>query len=90
MSTYWLLDKPPQHLTQDNLSSTYRNILLAVQLSFIDQTHFACNLIKLFRMGSYFKDPNGHLIEYLTMLDDKVRRPDLGIVSWSEWIALNR
>jgi hypothetical protein len=40
-------------------------------------------------MGSYFKDLNGHLIEYLTMLDDKVRRPDLGIVSWSEWIALN-
>jgi lactoylglutathione lyase len=38
----------------------------------------------------YFRDPDGHLIEYLTMLDDKERRPDLGIVSWSEWIARNR
>jgi lactoylglutathione lyase len=35
----------------------------------------------------YFKDPDGNLIEYITMLDDNLRRPDLGIVSWSEWIA---
>ncbi|HEX6819089.1 MAG TPA: VOC family protein [Ktedonobacterales bacterium] len=32
----------------------------------------------------YFRDPDGHLLEYLTMLDD-APRPDLGIVSWSEW-----
>ncbi|MBV9175834.1 MAG: VOC family protein [Nitrososphaeraceae archaeon] len=38
----------------------------------------------------YFRDPDGHLMEYLTMLDDKERRPDLGIVSWSEWITNNR
>lgn len=30
----------------------------------------------------YFRDPDGHMLEYLTMLDDKDRRPDL-IVSWS-------
>jgi lactoylglutathione lyase len=35
----------------------------------------------------YFRDPDGHLIEYLTMLDDKKRRADLGIVSWSEWLS---
>src|SRR6476620_9018216 len=35
----------------------------------------------------YFRDPDGHLIEYLAMLDEEVRRPDLGIVNWSEWIA---
>ncbi len=35
----------------------------------------------------YFRDPDGHLIEYLTMLNDEERRPDLGIVNWSEWIA---
>ena len=35
----------------------------------------------------YFRDPHGHLIEYLTMLDDKERRADLGIVSWSEWLS---
>jgi lactoylglutathione lyase len=34
----------------------------------------------------YFRDPDGHLMEYLTMLDDKEQRPDL-IVSWSEWIT---
>lgn len=34
----------------------------------------------------YFRDPDGHLLQNLTMLDDKDRRPDL-IVSWSEWIT---
>jgi hypothetical protein len=38
----------------------------------------------------YFRDPDGHLIEYLMMLDDKIMRPDLGIVSWSEWLFQNR
>jgi len=38
----------------------------------------------------YFKDPDGNLIEYLTMLDDNLRRPETGIISWSEWIARNR
>jgi lactoylglutathione lyase len=38
----------------------------------------------------YFLDPDGHLIEYLTMLNDKERRPDLGILSWSEEIAKDR
>lgn len=32
----------------------------------------------------YFRDPDGHLIEYLAMLPDP-RRAELGIVSWSEW-----
>jgi lactoylglutathione lyase len=32
----------------------------------------------------YFRDPDGHLLEYLTMLDEAAR-PELGIVSWSEW-----
>ena len=35
----------------------------------------------------YFRDPDGHLMEYLTMLDDKERRADLEIVSWSEWLS---
>lgn len=33
----------------------------------------------------YFRDPDGHLLEYLTMLN-AAPRPDLGIVSWSEWL----
>jgi lactoylglutathione lyase len=32
----------------------------------------------------YFRDPDGHLLEYLTMLDARPR-PELGIVSWSKW-----
>ena len=34
----------------------------------------------------YFHDPDGHLLEYLTMLEEEPR-PDLGIVPWSEWLA---
>jgi predicted N-acetyltransferase YhbS/catechol 2,3-dioxygenase-like lactoylglutathione lyase family enzyme len=32
----------------------------------------------------YFRDPDGHLLEYLAMLDGPPRA-DLGIVTWSEW-----
>jgi lactoylglutathione lyase len=34
----------------------------------------------------YFRDPDNHFIEYLTMLDHNPR-PDLGIIPWSEWVA---
>ena len=32
----------------------------------------------------YFRDPDGHLLEYLAMLDEPPR-PDVGIVPWSSW-----
>lgn len=32
----------------------------------------------------YFKDPDGHLLEYLAMLDADPR-PEAGIVAYSEW-----
>jgi lactoylglutathione lyase len=32
----------------------------------------------------YFRDPDGHLLEYLAMLDEEPR-PELGIVPWSQW-----
>jgi lactoylglutathione lyase len=32
----------------------------------------------------YFEDPDGHLLEYLAMLDEEPR-PEAGIVSYSEW-----
>jgi lactoylglutathione lyase len=32
----------------------------------------------------YLRDPDGHLLEYLAMLDEKPR-PALGITSWSRW-----
>ena len=34
----------------------------------------------------YFRDPDGHQLEYLAMLDSPAR-PDLGIVSWSQWVG---
>jgi lactoylglutathione lyase len=32
----------------------------------------------------YFQDPDGHLLEYLAMLDSEPE-PDAGVVSWSKW-----
>jgi lactoylglutathione lyase len=32
----------------------------------------------------YFRDPDGHMLEYLTMLDEP-GRPDAGIIPWSQW-----
>jgi lactoylglutathione lyase len=37
----------------------------------------------------YFRDPDGHMLEYLSMLDKKPR-PDLGIIPWSEWLDQNK
>jgi lactoylglutathione lyase len=36
----------------------------------------------------YFADPDGHSLEYLTMLPDEPR-PDLGLVPWEEWEQLH-
>jgi lactoylglutathione lyase len=32
----------------------------------------------------YFRDPDGHLLEYLAMLDEPAR-PEFGIAPWSQW-----
>jgi lactoylglutathione lyase len=37
----------------------------------------------------YFRDPDGHLLEYLAMLDEPAR-PDAGIVSWSQWAGQSK
>jgi lactoylglutathione lyase len=34
----------------------------------------------------YFRDPDGHLLEYLAMLEEEPRR-ELGILPWSQWRA---
>ncbi len=34
----------------------------------------------------YFRDPDGHLLEYLAMLDD-APRPSAGIVPYSRWVG---
>jgi lactoylglutathione lyase len=34
----------------------------------------------------YFRDPDGHLLELLAMLEEPPR-PERGIVAWSEWTA---
>jgi lactoylglutathione lyase len=32
----------------------------------------------------YFRDPDGHLLEYIAMLDDPPR-PDDGVLTWHQW-----
>lgn len=32
----------------------------------------------------YFRDPDGHLLEYISMLD-AAPRPELGVLGWSVW-----
>jgi hypothetical protein len=32
----------------------------------------------------YFDDPDGHSLEFISMLDEPPR-PDQGFMSWSEW-----
>jgi lactoylglutathione lyase len=34
----------------------------------------------------YFEDPDGHMLEYLAMLDEPPR-PEAGVVTWSDWTA---
>lgn len=35
----------------------------------------------------YFRDPSGHLLEYIAMLPD-APRPDAGVVPWRTWAAM--
>jgi lactoylglutathione lyase len=37
----------------------------------------------------FFRDPDGHLLEYIAMLSD-APRPDVGVVPYSEWIRDRR
>lgn len=37
----------------------------------------------------YFRDPDGHLLELIAMLDDEAE-PDGGVVTWGEWEARRR
>ena len=32
----------------------------------------------------YFRDPDGHLLEYVAMLEEPPH-PELGVVAWSVW-----
>ena len=32
----------------------------------------------------YFRDPDGHLLEFIAMLDDEAQ-PEGGVVTWSNW-----
>jgi lactoylglutathione lyase len=37
----------------------------------------------------YFRDPDGNLLEFLSMLPD-APQPELGVISWSRWRSANR
>lgn len=34
----------------------------------------------------YFHDPDGHLLEFLAMLEGKPK-PEMGVVSWKQWLT---
>jgi lactoylglutathione lyase len=54
-------------------------------LSFFgDETHEPTVIGWMPAAAVYFRDPDGHQLEYLAMLDEEPRA-DLGVVPWSEW-----
>lgn len=56
-------------------------------LSFVEEEADEPSVIGWMPAASvYFRDPDGHLLEYLTMLDEPPR-PDVGVVAWSAWQA---
>ena len=58
-----------------------------VPLSFAgDEAHEPSVLAWMPAAAVYFRDPDGHLLEYVAMLDAPPR-PELGIVPWSLWAA---
>lgn len=58
-----------------------------VPLSFFEQEADEPSVIGWMPAAAvYFRDPDGHLLEFLAMLDEPPR-PDLGIVAWSAWQA---
>ncbi len=36
----------------------------------------------------YFNDPDGHALEFIAILDGEVR-PELGVVTYPDWLKLN-
>ena len=59
-------------------------------LSFFGTESMEPGVIGWMPVAIYFRDPDGHLLEDPTVLDDKMRRPDLGVISWAEWVAPNK
>jgi lactoylglutathione lyase len=56
-----------------------------VPLSFFEaETHEPSVIGWMPAAAVYFRDPDGHLLEYLAMLDEKAC-PEAGIVGWSQW-----
>lgn len=37
----------------------------------------------------YFNDPDGHVLEFIAILDG-IARPELGIISYEEWLAIEK
>jgi lactoylglutathione lyase len=65
----------PERLKADNIAP----------LGFFgDPSDEACVLAWMPAASLYFRDPDGNLLEYLSMLPDPPE-PELGVVSWSEW-----
>lgn len=52
-----------------------------------EPTHEPVVLAWMPAVSVYFRDPDGHLLEYIAVLADQAR-PDDGVVTWREWTRL--
>jgi lactoylglutathione lyase len=77
--------------TKELLDSPKTLALYGVRtLSFFGHETFEPDVIGWMPAASiYFRDPDGNLLEYLSMLNEKPR-PEIGIVPWSKWVAQQR
>ena len=85
----WSLDTAPLGLTLHDLLEAPKHLKAQgiTPLSFFGLETTEPSVIGWMPAASiFFRDPDGHLIEYLTMLD-KEPRSSLEIVSWSNWLT---
>ena len=93
----WSLGSAPMGLSlhvaftvslEDTLAACERLRGLGVTpLSFFEEETWEPSVIGWMPAAAvYFRDPDGHLLEYLAMLDEEPRA-DVGIVPWSQWTS---
>ncbi len=93
----WAASAAPQHVTSHiAFATTLAAVIKAptwLQRSGITPLDFdgrpareAVVLAWMPAVAVYFRDPDGHLLECIAMLDDEAR-PDGGVVTWSNWTA---
>lgn len=76
----WILNESVQFLKSKNLTS--RNFLN-------DGTDRPMVFAWMPAIAIYFDDPDGHLLEFIGILEGK-GKPEIGIISYDRWLALEK